>query len=323
FAAHQYAPHSNTGRLLLAHELAHVVQQSAPQVIHRQADDEPRSDDQSQPSAASDVSTLNEDDVTPLTPESIEPMPTVGSADAAQAIVPVNDPSEYEAESVSRAVMQGVRLPLIRRASVALGRVQRQIYYEDRSALTWADFTGGPDASSPFDAVTWSGMEFPALQPEQKADSTGKKCTAGKKSTTEYSATVALNPAINVRALMKPDQSWVKEGKKVDKLLKHEQGHFDISNVLAEKTEAQLIAWANANKGSATKCGKTQALNEAIKQWNALDANTNLTAIKDKGGTLRRQAQQDYDDETKHSVDAAKQTAWEGEIAKNLPKYTF
>ncbi|MCA1554112.1 MAG: DUF4157 domain-containing protein [Chloroflexi bacterium] len=325
FAARQYAPHSIAGRMLLAHELTHVVQQSAPQVIHRQTDDEARTvDEPSQPSAASnDVSTLNEEDETLLTPDPVEPLPNTGSVDAAGAIVPANDPSEHEADAVSRAVLSGVRLPKIPRASVALGRVQRQIYYEDRSALTWADFTGGPDASSPFDAVTWTGMQRPDMKPESKADDTGTKCTVGKKSTTEYKATVALNPAINVRALMKPGESWVKEGKKQDKLLKHEQGHFNISNVLAEKIEAQLITWANANKGSATKCGKTQATNEAITQWNALDSSTKLLAIWDKGEGLRKQAQKDYDDETKHSVDAAKQTAWEGEIAKNLPKYTF
>jgi predicted secreted Zn-dependent protease len=161
------------------------------------------------------------------------------------------------------------------------------------------------------------------MQPQQKAEDTGKRCNVKKKSTTAYNATVALDPAINVRALIKPSESWVKEGKQTDKLLKHEQGHFNISNVLAEKTEAELIAWAKANTGSATKCGRVQALNEAIKQWNALDSGTQLLAIWDKGEGLRKQAQKDYDDETKHGADAPKQTAWEGEITKDLPKYAF
>jgi hypothetical protein len=331
FGHRQYAPHCDAGRMLIAHELTHVVQQSTPTVIHCQADEKARATDESNGKPrVTEVSSLSEEEETLLTPDPVEELPNTGSADAAltsagasSMIVPADDPSEHEADDVSRVIMQGGRLPTIRRARNLAGRLQRQIYYEDRSALTWADFTGAPDASSPFDAVTWTGMQRPTMQPQQKAEDTGKACKVGKKSTTAYNATVALDPAINVRALMKPAESWVKESKQTDKLLKHEQGHFNISNVLAEKTEAELVAWAKANKGSATKCGKVQALNDAIKQWNALDSSTQLLAVWDKGEGLRKQAQKDYDDETKHGADAPKQTAWEGEITKNLPKYAF
>jgi hypothetical protein len=36
FGAGQYAPHTSAGRRLMAHELTHVVQQTTPEVIHRQ-----------------------------------------------------------------------------------------------------------------------------------------------------------------------------------------------------------------------------------------------------------------------------------------------
>jgi hypothetical protein len=351
FTEGAYAPGTPAGDGLLAHELTHVVQQAQAPALLRQVGADGRADVAVE--EAEDAATQTSDEESAVaSPDPIAPYPLTGSpshgrpSDGPTAdgpttastasplgeryqILPPDHPLEREADAVSRSVMSGATpIPILSRLADAGVFLQRQIYWEDRSTLTWADFTANPPEGSAFDASTWSGMVFPAVNPEPEAHPSPADapapCTVGKKATTEFGARVALNPSkINVRAVMKPSQSWVKPGKKDATLLQHEQGHFDISNVIAEKTEAAAVTWATSNVGSATKCGKTAALNAAIKAWNALKAGTEIPAIWATGETVRTTAQNDYDDQTKHGLDAAQQSAWKKEIAAGLPKYTL
>lgn len=105
-----------------------------------------------------------------------------------------------------------------------------------------------------------------------------------------------------------------------DKLLEHEQGHFDITNELARRVRPEARAKAATVKVDATKCGEataTQAATEAYERLYAgfkdlLDA---WTATKDR-------AQTDYDDQTGHGVNAAQQKSWEARIKAGLKDYS-
>jgi len=81
-----------------------------------------------------------------------------------------------------------------------------------------------------------------------------------------------------------------------ERLLRHEQGHFDISCALARKANSALIAG-----------GKFKDIKTAVEP---------LGSKKDK-------AFKKYDDDTEHGCIASKQADWEAEIAAGLPNITI
>ena len=241
-------------------------------------------------------------------------------------ILPPDHPSEREAETVSHAIISNSAMgsiPVIDRTRP--GFLQRQFSWDDRNALNWADFKGNAPKDSPFDAATSSKLDLPNLAPKRDAQSNPQKpCKFGKKDDTEFTATVKIDPAnVNIRALMYPSESWVKAGKKSGNLLAHEQGHFDITHVIAGKAKTAIINWLSTHAAQATKCGKNSALNAATKAWNAMKANDAIQAIWAKAGALLNQAQSDYDNDTNHGRNAAQQKAWLTDIASGLKKYNL
>ena len=104
-------------------------------------------------------------------------------------------------------------------------------------------------------------------------------------------------------------------------LLKHEQGHFDISNVMAGKAQADLKTKSASFTATATECGKVQANNEAIKQFKALDPSTKINERGQAWLDLKDKAHKDYDDKTDHGLKPTEQAAWEKDIAAGLPAY--
>ena len=78
--------------------------------------------------------------------------------------------------------------------------------------LTWEDFQGKPDRSSPFFAETFWDLDF-------------KTTAIGSNSDNISSKNVALTLTFNHR------KSWLKKDKGTGELLKHEQGHFDIGRL--------------------------------------------------------------------------------------------
>jgi hypothetical protein len=241
-------------------------------------------------------------------------------------IIAPDHPTEREAEAVSQVVISGPAMgsvPAIDRTHP--GYLQRQFSWDDRNALNWADFKGPVPKDSPFDASTSSKMNLPDLKPKREAQPDPQKpCKLGKKDDAQFTATVKIDPAnISVRALMYPSESWVKAGKQSAGLLVHEQGHFDITHVIAGKAKAAIVNWLIAHVAQATKCGKTPALNAATKAWNAMNANAAIQDIWKRAGALLEKAQHDYDTDTNHGRNAAQQQSWLGDIASGLKKYNL
>jgi hypothetical protein len=254
-------------------------------------------------------------------------MPAASTPPAmAKQIIAPDHPTEHEAEVVSRAIISDSvmgSVPTIGRTYPGL--VQRQFAWDDRNALNWADFKAAAPKNSPFDASTSSKMEPPNLAPKRDAQPNPQKaCKLGKKNDTEFTATVKIDPAsISVRALMYPSESWVKAGKQSGDLLAHEQGHFDIAHVIAGKAKTAILNWLTTHAAQANKCGKIPALNAATKAWNAMNAKDAIGDIWKRAGALLKEAQDDYDTDTRHGLDAAQQKAWLGEIASGLKKYNL
>lgn len=307
-------------------------------------------------------------------------------------------------------------------------------------ALTWADFKATPPSGSSFAAETASGFDVPGWTPKQDAVDTKKACTSGTTKSTEFKATVKVDPAVydSVAAHMTQEKSWVQarykddgkawcanEAKDCEKdftdraaqskkdckqeadkctaafktgstsytltvgstaitatsaaectskvqpgcekaqasgasphelndasgttfasantkdeckkgfldncktheaaesayLLKHEQGHFDISNVMANKARPSLKAKAATFTATETRCGKVDALNAAIASFNAMNASTELNKLGSDWQDSEQKAETDYDNDTNHGLKKPDQAAWEAKIAAGLTAY--
>lgn len=93
------------------------------------------------------------------------------------------------------------------------------IYYDFNRQLTWKDFQGKPDASSPGGAVTASGF---ASNSQMNYD--------GK----------TVNLDIGIYTFFTKNDSWKKANINSDYHLLHEQHHFDITRLSTEKLLADI-----------------------------------------------------------------------------------
>ena len=200
-----------------------------------------------------------------------------------------------------------------------LARQHAHTHHEDDPTLEWSEFEADAPADSAFDAMTFSGFETALSAPAVEVEQDG----------TKWKARVPFDPATfnTAQAFMDPTRSWVKEGHATDALLAHEQGHFDISNAIAEKTETAMEALLTAKGVGSwfTKSSKVAAQNAAIANWNKWSGTAHAGKIAKKGLKVQKKAQTDYDADppvgSGHGTDAAKQAHWETEIAAGLPGY--
>lgn len=141
--------------------------------------------------------------------------------------------------------------------------------------LTWADFKAEPDIESDAAALTASGITF------------------------GYSIKTADKRIVNVKTTVEahfyPNKSWYFKDKGDNHILKHEQLHFDITELYARKFRKQLSSLPihrNINKQmDKMHVDFNEALNEMQKR---------------------------YDKETNHSLNREVQKQWEYSITEEL-----
>ncbi len=96
-------------------------------------------------------------------------------------------------------------------AFVIIASGQNAFSWEQHPKLSWSDFKGNPQrGSAHLDAVTDTGFRTQLI------------CRGG-----------ILD--IDILAEFYPNSSWVKPNRKLTSLLKHEQGHFDITELYVRK----------------------------------------------------------------------------------------
>ncbi|MCX2741848.1 DUF922 domain-containing protein [Pontibacter anaerobius] len=143
------------------------------------------------------------------------------------------------------------------------------IWSTDRR-LSWDDFKGLPDDTNPHHALTAANLAV----------------NAGCKNN-QYT--------YKVKCVFLPQQSWSKK-KSSDKLLAHEQLHFDLTEVHARQLRHDLQTISCSN----LKAKLGLMVNEAFKRW---------------------KAEQDlFDQASKHGLDKDEQQAWAASIAARLKK---
>lgn len=136
--------------------------------------------------------------------------------------------------------------------------------------MTWEDFKGLPDDSNPHHALTAANLAVNAT------------CKNN-----QYSYVV--------KCIFLPQQSWSKK-KNSEKLLAHEQLHFDLTEVHARQLRHDLQQISCAN----LKTKLSIVVNEAFRRW---------------------KAEQDLFDETsRHGRDKDQQQVWEAQINARLRK---
>lgn len=153
-----------------------------------------------------------------------------------------------------------------------------KIYWQE-DPLTWKDFQAVPVKSSSYQANTNAGLSF----------SWGIRSENGS---------VELH--YEVLSYFNPHLSWVVPASRNDYLLKHEQLHFDITELHARKLRREL---ANI---SVEKLGK--------------NAKEVLNAYYEKMEKQRDFMQKKYDRETNHSINQEAEAKWQKFIRTEMNK---
>lgn len=151
------------------------------------------------------------------------------------------------------------------------------IYYNVNRNLTWSDFKGRPDINHFGGAVTASGFAFDAQMDMVENQ---------------------INLTIWVYTFFNKKFSWKKPNINSDYHLLHEQRHFDITRVSAEKF-----------------CNELVKANFTINNYKKL-----LPSIFDAVFNEHTVMQRDYDRETQHSINIKEQLRWNNKIAEEIKK---
>ncbi len=161
-------------------------------------------------------------------------------------------------------------------ASAPDNTIVDQITWSEERRLTWDDFRALPDSLNPHHAVTAANLAVDI------------KCSANE---FKY----------NVRCIFLPTQSWSKN-KRSEKLLHHEQLHFDLTEVHARQLRRQLLQLGTSCPEA--KKNLTETVNKAFEVWKA--------------------EQDQFDEASRHGLDQEVSAKWAQSIngrLKLLEKY--
>jgi hypothetical protein len=153
------------------------------------------------------------------------------------------------------------------------------IYYSFKRPLTWADFQSHIASRSPYTAHIMPGIAY-----DQEA-----RVTDG---------TVYVNVAL--KTYVPKSTCWVNPMTKDEYSLNHEQRHFDIVKVIAERYKHKVLTEP-----------LTPETYEAFINMEYLEAYREMYNM-----------QKAYDKETSHGINTSAQSAWNDRIDKELKTYT-
>ncbi|WP_439880836.1 hypothetical protein ACSX1A_16980 [Pontibacter sp. MBLB2868] len=145
------------------------------------------------------------------------------------------------------------------------------VFYGARRLLNWADFTGAPNASSKYAAAVFPGFSY-----EGQSE--------------------VVDGVIDLKLLMKvfvvKSASWVKGAARDAYSLNHEQRHFDIVKLVAERFKQKIqpdsLDLADYN---------------SIIQYQYIESFREMNRLQDQ-----------YDNETRHGIDQVAQQRWNQRI---------
>lgn len=145
--------------------------------------------------------------------------------------------------------------------------------------LTWDHFKAEPNHQTSAAAVTASGITFGF--------------------SIKQTDTKVISFTTNVHAHFYPERSWYKKGVADDHVLKHEQLHFDITELYARKFRQRI-----------NQLNVSNSIKRTLKNLHQ-EINKELEMMQDK-----------YDEETDFSRNFEQQAKWETYIAEELRKHS-
>lgn len=154
----------------------------------------------------------------------------------------------------------------------------KKLKWHPKRKISWQQFQGRVDSSSPYEAQIQTGFDYRYTQ----------NWVDGR-----------LNYDFDVFAYMIPRQSWSRKDKQTVALLNHERAHFAISEYQARLMYAEMVKRANG----AQDTGQGSAI---------------IKEVFTKYNHARNAMQEVYDAETDHSKNLEKQKEWEAKIAQWL-----
>ncbi|HXR84127.1 MAG TPA: hypothetical protein VN722_07455 [Hanamia sp.] len=154
------------------------------------------------------------------------------------------------------------------------------IYYDFNRKLTWSDFQGKVPASVPWGAMTASGFSFNSSMEENENN---------------------IEISVGVYTFFTKHDSWKKPNVSSAYHLEHEQHHFDITRLGAQKLVEEI------KKAHFTKNNYRKLLNSMFEK------------VYDE--TIARQ--HEYDNETKNSMDIEKQKEWNEKISGEIAQLKY
>jgi hypothetical protein len=144
------------------------------------------------------------------------------------------------------------------------------IEWDKSYKLNWTDFEGKPDKNNEYKAISVASIEFKEMVYNKK-DAHGK-----------------------IKTLFYKTESWTRSQSEM--LLKHEQGHFDITEIYARYLRKKLNN----------------------KQFKKNTVSKELENIYNKIEQEKNNYQDTYDKETVHGKNSEKNREWEERILKQL-----
>ena len=171
--------------------------------------------------------------------------------------------------------MKGFVIIIILCLSVAFD-IQRpeRFAWDAQKKISWSDFKGAPDYGNLYAATANSGISHAIA-----IDGSG---FYDKKEST-------------VTAHFYPTFSWFKPADTSDVLLRHEQAHFDITEIHARKLRKRIAQFTFSN-----------------------DSHKEVSILYDNVESERRTMQEQFDADTRHSQDKQQEFTWENKIAQLL-----
>lgn len=151
------------------------------------------------------------------------------------------------------------------------------IRWSEKRPLQWSDFKGPVDKNTDHVASTNSGVQYGYSWSQRGNDFT-------------------IN--FEIFAFFTPKDSWSIKNKQSDYILKHEQLHFDITELYARKLKKAFTEFKFTSKNYE-------------RETNRLFTENNKA---------RQEMQTRYDEETNHSINKKEQEEWNEFVAKELEK---
>jgi hypothetical protein len=145
--------------------------------------------------------------------------------------------------------------------------------------LSWNDFPGIPDPESKFVAYTYWNLNYRYQGASFKGDT-------------------AFFEGLKSELRLNAGKTWLRKGRESDRLLKHEQGHFDIGHL------AMLEFMKRANETAFFRSDFRQKIQALFREV--------LEKYRDMGST--------YDEETQHFNNQKKQREWDAFLQSELAK---